>query len=1255
MLSANPCLQAGEPFSKLSVVARCSQQVGTAWHPQPASNGDMEALITGLKRERPAVRSQFDTAAVTRKRRRAATEADSVGAADDEACNAAAFALLAAIAGIDAVEECAGLQSTGRITEVLTVLRDYLMRFAVADDDTLLSICQGIARISGAAAACCPLLLAATGTAVVAVVRRRTGSVNPSAKGDESAASAAVTETLLMLQQLTLHAAVAQRLVENGAVGFAVDLLGGDWGSECSPSDIACISTILMNSAASGAALTLLASGAAAVLVEALRFTSKGFVAGRLCQALHSILVHSESPSLPLPLDAIRQCSAGKAVVAALAHFGSSNASVAKYGCGIIALLMKRRASVGKHYAAIAAVTAAVLSDGADAETCTYGCDALAQFAVLQNNLKTLLLTRGIDAVAAFACAMERYPEAQQLTVAVCSAVRAMTVNAYAAAEPDHPLQLEVWLSQADPINHWLLQLAGPLVSAMTANPSEAAVSPGVAALAALAKYPWNCERLVHAGAVPVCVRAIADFQFASRQVVIDANTTLQHIVWQAQPPSPEPEARRQQLRHDGVLYALAMAVSSGLMSAADTVDAFQAMAVLTARHYRADAFTLRSSGGSGKAVDNNASARFLWASDTRLFTSALVAAAAAVGRELAETDQVIDEGCSVLAALSSAPENCPALLAAGVADAITSVALDAPARIAPVATLASLTIGALARSAASLWPTGSEPASLTSRSGATSAAGTAADAYAYAIASPAYKAEAAEQSPGHNSAGSAGSSSLVSGEAAALMLRYLRRFDGTAAKSGDAVAALGCIGDMALLAGAAPVSRSSAVRPPAGQAAAQSAVGAGASADWDWEEVHAGDAADWDREAIEPGDAAESTSAAAVAAGHGAGALAPARSGSYASVIDAPLAVPIIRTAVERDVEAQAASAASCGSRFDAVGSAASAALGLLSRTSPAAADACINAQRSMSTVISLHRAHAGVLWAAAHGSDAEVRAAAAIASSCSNVRWADAAALAAGRGRMAAVDVLLNRCGDGTQQACAAALRIAASRGHLDLLQHMIERWGVSLKIEGSTAMALAAECGHLHVVEALMRGRHVSPASCHGAPLWLAAGNGHLAVLELLLSDRRADPTSRFNCAIRSASCGGHLGIVARLLQDERVDPGAGGQAALALAAREGHIEVMHALLEDPRVDAEAFLRSHVQISERSLSVQPLPMLARRALLGKPSVARALLTVPTQAATLVMPKKVGAAEVNSWLAAAWRRRRGAVLARAIMLQLI
>lgn len=97
--------------------------------------------------------------------------------------------------------------------------------------------------------------------------------------------------------------------------------------------------------------------------------------------------------------------------------------------------------------------------------------------------------------------------------------------------------------------------------------------------------------------------------------------------------------------------------------------------------------------------------------------------------------------------------------------------------------------------------------------------------------------------------------------------------------------------------------------------------------------------------------------------------------------------------------------------------------------------------------------------------------------------------------------------------------------------------------------------------------------------------------------------------------------------------------------ALAASEGHVDVMQALLHDPRVDAEAFVRSYLKSERKQLS-----SMARHILLRKPSVVRLLTAEPAvggAAERFPLPASFGRSDVRGWAAAAWRRRRGAVLA--------
>lgn len=142
--------------------------------------------------------------------------------------------------------------------------------------------------------------------------------------------------------------------------------------------------------------------------------------------------------------------------------------------------------------------------------------------------------------------------------------------------------------------------------------------------------------------------------------------------------------------------------------------------------------------------------------------------------------------------------------------------------------------------------------------------------------------------------------------------------------------------------------------------------------------------------------------------------------------------------------------------------------------------------------------------------------------------------------------------------------------------------------------------------------------------------AREGGHLEVLERLLRCPSIQQSER------------------RLLAEERVDPSAGAvaQTALATAARGGHVGVLQALLEDPRVEPAAFVAAELD-AEAPL---PLPLSARYALQSRPAVLRVMMSHADQARVAAcFPQSSTSADVRSLHAAAWRRRRAAVLSWA------
>lgn len=335
-------------------------------------------------------------------------------------------------------------------------------------------------------------------------------------------------------------------------------------------------------------------------------------------------------------------------------------------------------------------------------------------------------------------------------------------------------------------------------------------------------------------------------------------------------------------------------------------------------------------------------------------------------------------------------------------------------------------------------------------------------------------------------------------------------------------------------------------------------------------------------------------------------------------------------------------------------VDAALSLALGVLEQVPEAdagAASTCIALRRLHSARLpEAQRLLAAVQWHAARGSVPELRVAAALATAPLATDWRDAVHLAAMSGSVEAVDILLSKLGSDANvcvAAATAALRIACAHGNIALVDHLLLHWRCDAGDHGSSGvgLALAAENGHVDIVERLLVEDDVAASGSLGEAACRAAGAGHLPVLERLLADPRTDPSASFNAAIREASLCGSTGAVRRLLEEPRVDPGAGNQASLALAARRGHVAVIHELLADPRVSVDAFLGSVVKSAGRDHMTLP----ACYALLSKPSAVR-LLLAETTGKDPRFPRAYGSRDVASWGAAAWRRRRHALLGRCI-----
>jgi hypothetical protein len=145
---------------------------------------------------------------------------------------------------------------------------------------------------------------------------------------------------------------------------------------------------------------------------------------------------------------------------------------------------------------------------------------------------------------------------------------------------------------------------------------------------------------------------------------------------------------------------------------------------------------------------------------------------------------------------------------------------------------------------------------------------------------------------------------------------------------------------------------------------------------------------------------------------------------------------------------------------------------------------------------------------------------------------------------------------------------------------------------------------------------------------------------------------DVRARFLTAVER----GDAASVAALLADARVDPAADENLALRIAAVRGHVEVVHLLLADARVDPLAdgctAARSTLQGFNGSWMIATEHASTIERLLAEPGVVRRL-----SAGALALYADFAAAHgrhgalLQTLANTAWRRRRAAVMVRALM----
>lgn len=320
----------------------------------------------------------------------------------------------------------------------------------------------------------------------------------------------------------------------------------------------------------------------------------------------------------------------------------------------------------------------------------------------------------------------------------------------------------------------------------------------------------------------------------------------------------------------------------------------------------------------------------------------------------------------------------------------------------------------------------------------------------------------------------------------------------------------------------------------------------------------------------------------------------------------------------------------------------------------------------------------HAVALWAASHNDGTMLRHIAARGADAA-VDWNKLVQVAAHAGHEQALDTAISimreqmppspdrfRTSRWMCEALNPALCISIARGDVGLAHHLLQRWEFKAPPGGVEAFWLAAEARDVDMLDVLLQSPAMTVAGrVDAGVVALDKDGGQLELLEQLVAPSKSASAAAadslafglldsitelaeatliaavLNAPGRSAA----VDIIQRMLLDARTDPVAAGQKALAAAAEQKRLLVLQALLEDPRVDPLPFAR------KRLTAAPPLERAARTTLMRQPALAYGLaLRVPLAAAGAAAPllrHAYDAADVAAMCAAAWRRRRAAVLA--------
>ena len=186
-----------------------------------------------------------------------------------------------------------------------------------------------------------------------------------------------------------------------------------------------------------------------------------------------------------------------------------------------------------------------------------------------------------------------------------------------------------------------------------------------------------------------------------------------------------------------------------------------------------------------------------------------------------------------------------------------------------------------------------------------------------------------------------------------------------------------------------------------------------------------------------------------------------------------------------------------------------------------------------------------------------------------------------------------------------------MAAKRGNIDVVKVLLEFGGTCIDVNAGHALSLAAGSGHIDIVRVLLstRGTDVNA----GNALYLAIGNNHLQVVDLLMaggSERNLgetkdninnnveicgkeiriepaveeehadelnilfnsliDPNQKYKVGSAAASHGAHSIACVSTALGQRQDCECGIETPLSIAQRRGHKEVVQRLLQHPEIN-------------------------------------------------------------------------------------